>query len=228
MAEIFLQLPNDDRRDALSVAAAASGRPIHVLEKDVWVVWTLQSLFAASFGDHFVFKGATSLSKAYSMIRRFSEDVDITCDIRALAPDLIGDVDEALPPNRSQEKRWTKELRVRLPLWIGGQVIPVIREALANDKLSAKLSTEGENVFIEYEPLTSASGYLRPIIMIEFGARSTGEPWELRSVRCDSADHLPGVLFPTANPRVMRPERTFWERATAIHAYCLQGEFPGW
>jgi hypothetical protein len=67
-------------------------------------------------------------------------------------------VKEALPPNRSQEKRWTKELRARLPLWIGGQVLPVIREALANDNLSATLSTEGENVFIEYEPLASASG----------------------------------------------------------------------
>lgn len=142
MAELFLQLSNDDRRDALGVAAAASGRPIHVLEKDVWVVWTLQTLFAASFGDHLVFKGGTSLSKAYPITRRFSEDVDITYDIRAIAPDLIGGVKEALPPNRSQEKRWTKELRARLPLWIGGQVLPVIREALANDKLSVKLSTE--------------------------------------------------------------------------------------
>lgn len=63
--------------------------------------------------------------------------------------------------------------------------------------------------------------------MIEFGARSTGEPWEIRPVRCDAADHLPGVLFPTSHPRVMRPERTFWEKATAIHTYCLQGEFRG-
>ena len=227
MAEFFLQLPPDDRRDALGVAAAASGRPIHVLEKDVWVVWTLQKLFAASFGAHLVFKGGTSLSKAYSIIRRFSEDVDITYDIRALAPDLIGDVEEALPPNRSQEKRWTKEIRARLPLWIGDKVMPAIREELAKDKLSAQLSTEGEKAFIEYEPVTAASGYLRPIIMIEFGARSTGEPWEIRPVRCDSADYLPGLVFPTANPRVMRPERTFWEKATAIHVFCEQGQFRG-
>jgi hypothetical protein len=220
-------LPPDDRRDALGIVAAASGRPVHVLEKDVWVVWTLQTLFAASFSEHLVFKGGTSLSKAYSIIRRFSEDLDITYDIRALAPDLIGNLEEALPPNRSQEKRWTKEIRIRLPQWIRDQVIPAIHEALAKDKLSAQVSTDGEKVFIEYEPATQALGYLRPIIMIEFGARSTGEPWETRPVRCDSADHLPSVLFPAANPRVMRPERTFWEKATAIHVFCAQGEFRG-
>ena len=48
--------------------------------------------------------------------------------------------------------------------------------------------------------------------MLEFGARSTGEPCEMRPIRCDAAHHLPGVVFPTANPRVMRPERTFCVR----------------
>jgi len=40
-----------------------------------------------------VFKGGTSLSKAYGVIRRFSEDVDLTYDIRAIASDLVGDGD---------------------------------------------------------------------------------------------------------------------------------------
>lgn len=54
MAETFLQLPRDDRREALAVAAAASGRPVHLLEKDVWVVWTLDRLFGAAFGEYLV------------------------------------------------------------------------------------------------------------------------------------------------------------------------------
>jgi len=49
----------------------------------------------------------------------------------------------------------------------------------------------------------------------------------MRPIRCDAAHHLPGVVFPAANPRVMRPERTFWEKATAIHVFCVQGEFRG-
>jgi predicted nucleotidyltransferase component of viral defense system len=72
------------------------------LDKDVWVVWILDVLFQAPFAAHLVFKGGSSLSKAYKIISRFSEDLDLTYDIRALAPDMVsGDV-EALPSNRSQ------------------------------------------------------------------------------------------------------------------------------
>jgi hypothetical protein len=95
MADVFLQLSAEDRRDALGVAADRSGRPTHLLEKDVWVVWALATLYAAPLGEHLVFKGGTSLSKAYQVIRRFSEDVDLTYDIRAIAPDLVGDNGEA-------------------------------------------------------------------------------------------------------------------------------------
>ena len=115
MADAFLLLPVEDRREALSVAADRSGRPAHLLEKDVWVVWALATLFGSPLGEHLVFKGGTSLSKAYGVIRRFSEDVDMTYDIRALAPDLIGDNDEALPKTRSEEKRWTSEVNLSSP-----------------------------------------------------------------------------------------------------------------
>ena len=191
------------------------------------MVWILDVLFQAPFAAHLVFKGGSSLSKAYKIISRFSEDLDLTYDIRALAPDMVsGDV-EALPSNRSQEKRWTKQIRMRLPEWIGDQVVPVIAHALSEQRLSARLSIDGEKVFIEYDPLAKGSGYTRPAVMLEFGARSTGEPWEIRAIRCDAADHLPSIVFPTAAPRVMRPERTFWEKATAIHVFCAQGQFRG-
>jgi hypothetical protein len=86
---------------------------------------------------------------------------------------------------------------------------------------------DGEKAFIGYEPVAKGSGYTRPAVMLEFGARSTGEPSELRPVWCDAADHVTGVIFPTASPRVMRPERTFWEKATAVHVFCEHGEFRG-
>ena len=102
MADAFLQLSAQDRRDALGVAADRSGRPTHLLEKDVWVVWALATLYAAPLREYLVFKGGTSLSKAYQVIRRFSEDVDLTYDIRAIAPDLVGESGEALPTTRSE------------------------------------------------------------------------------------------------------------------------------
>jgi len=60
MAEAFLDLDDADRREALQVADAATGRPVHLLEKDVWVVWLLDVLFRAPFGERLVFKGGTS------------------------------------------------------------------------------------------------------------------------------------------------------------------------
>jgi hypothetical protein len=52
MAEAFLRLSAKDRRDALGVAADRSGRPAHLLEKDVWVVWALAVLYASPLGEH--------------------------------------------------------------------------------------------------------------------------------------------------------------------------------
>lgn len=227
MAEAFLTLSADDRREALAVAADRSGRPLHLLEKDVWVVWTLATLFESNLGEHLVFKGGTSLSKAYRIIRRFSEDVDLTYDIRAIAPDLVDENGEALPKNRSEEKRWSKAVRHRLPEWVDGIVRPLLAGAIDAQSLPATLRVEGERLFIDYEATSAGSGYVAPSVMLEFGARSTGEPASLRDVVCDAAELIEGIEFPTARPRVMHAERTFWEKATAMHVFCLQKRLRG-
>lgn len=81
MAESFFDLSAQDRADALEVAAGQAGRPAELLEKDIWVVWTLDVLFGTPFAEALTFKGGTSLSKVYGAIDRFSEDVDLTYDI---------------------------------------------------------------------------------------------------------------------------------------------------
>jgi Nucleotidyl transferase AbiEii toxin, Type IV TA system len=227
MADAFLRLSAKDRRDALGVAADQSGRPAHLLEKDVWVVWALAALYGSPLGEHLVFKGGTSLSKAYRVIRRFSEDVDLTYDIRQIAPDLVGADGEALPKTRSEEKRWSSEVRRRLPEWVARTAQPAVASALAAEELAAEIRVEGEKLFIGYEATTAGSGYVAPVVMLEFGARSTGEPASLRDVACDAADLIAEVEFPTARPRVMHAERTFWEKATAIHVFCLQERLRG-
>lgn len=227
MPDSFLQLSVQDRRDALTVAGAASHRPIHLLEKDVWVVWALETVFTSPFGAQLVFKGGTSLSKAYGVIRRFSEDVDLTYDIRALAPDLLGAEGDVVPSTRSQERKWSKEIRARLPAWIEAEALPAIASALTAGGLPARARAEADKIQIEYEPIATGTGYVPPSVMLEFGARSTGEPWEALPVACDAAAHLSQLAFPQATPRVMRVERTFWEKATAIHVFCAQGRFRG-
>lgn len=223
MADAFIRLSKADRREALEVAASASTRPIHLLEKDVWVVWALSVLFEAEYGKQLVFKGGTSLSKVHGAIRRFSEDIDLTYDIRALIPDLVGERDDALPPNPSQEKKWTKEIRGRLPAWIAETVIPTLQGALDDADLDFAIHQEGEKVHIEYDTAGTGTGYVSPTVMLEFGARSTGEPCDVHTVICDAAPYLAQLVFPTADPRVMHAERTFWEKATAIHVFCVGG-----
>jgi hypothetical protein len=223
----FFQLPHAEQLDALNVAADASGRPPHLLEKDIWVVWTLRHLFTGPYAEHLVFKGGTSLSKAYGVIRRFSEDVDLTYDIRAIAHDLVGDADAPLPASKSQGKKWSDEIYARLCDWVTREIVPRLERDLEQHHLPATVSSEGDTVFINYKPLSVGTGYIPPNVRLEFGARSTGEPSQPRAVCCDAAAHLPTIEFPNATPVVMLPERTFWEKATAIHVYCLKGAFRG-
>lgn len=227
MAEDFLLLSAEDRLEVLRIAADRSGRPAFLLEKDVWVVWALSTIYGSHLGEHLVFKGGTSLSKAYRVIRRFSEDVDLTYDIRELAPDLVGDDGEALPSTRSEEKRWTSQVRERLPKWVMGAAQPVLAEALAAESLSASIRADGERLFIDYPSAATGSAYVAPSVLLEFGARSTGEPASVRDVTCDAAGLVDGVVFPTARPRAMHAERTFWEKATAMHVFCLQERLRG-
>lgn len=211
----------------MGVAADRSGRPVHLLEKDVWVVWALKALFAAPLGEHLVFKGGTSLSKAYNVIARFSEDVDLTYDIRTIAPDLAAPGSEAIPANPSQEQKWTKTIRARLDEWTAKTVVPTLESRLAELSATARVGVDGATATVTYDPLATGTGYVRPVVLLEFGARSTGEPSEPRSVTCDAAAHVPEVVFPSATPATMRPERTFWEKATAIHVFCLGGKLRG-
>ena len=109
----------------------------------MWVVWALGALFDSALADDLTFKGGTSLSKAYKVIDRFSEDIDLTYDIRKLIPDLIGG-DGFLPSSRSQASKWTRTVRERLPEWIATKVRPIIEAALARDQLHARLEMGGD------------------------------------------------------------------------------------
>ncbi len=224
MAEIRYQdLSANDRRDALEVAERVGGQRAHLLEKDVWVVTTLGILFDAPFSRHLTFKGGTSLSKVWYAIRRFSEDIDITYDIRAFAPDLAsGSGGEILPPTRSQEKRWTRVIRVRLAEWVTDQAMPTVKNALAGTGLSAKVRAKTDRLYISYESLFEETGFVLPEVMVEFGARSTGEPRSYQRVVCEAAAFLPDLIFPETYTTVMLAERTFWEKATAVHVFCRQ------
>ena len=146
---IYQRLSADDRRYALRVAQDKSRLRAFLLEKDIGVVVALAILFNVPFAGHLTFKGGTSLSKVWRAIRRFSEDVDVTYDIRAFASDLVADAsDEALPPTRSQEKRWTRAIRARLAEWVRDRACPIVEEGLASAGFVAQVRAEAERLYI--------------------------------------------------------------------------------
>ena len=167
------------------------------------------------------------MSKAYGAIRRFSEDVDLTYDIRALVPELVRDRPDALPLTRSQEKRWTKAVDRALNAWTREVAAPALARALQAIEPRGEVAVEGGDVLVRYVALNEGTGYGRPGVKLEFGGRATGEPNAAMPVRCDAADHVPRVEFPTAQPRVLQAERTFWEKATAAHVFCTQQRVRG-
>ena len=231
MAESFFALSRNDQREALEYGRAQTGRPARLLEKDVWVVWTLRALFDSPLSNSLTFKGGTSLSKVYKIIDRFSEDIDLTCDIRKLIPHLAS-AGEDLPASRSQASKWTQAVRYELPGWIARNVLPVLQAALARERLNARIESAGQEndkLLLHYPALTQGegTGYVAPAVTLEFGGRASGEPHQVAQVTCDLAGHLAQVSFPSARPRVMRIERTFWEKATAAHVFCAQGRLRG-
>ena len=227
MAEAFFGLSLEDRRELLAAAPGRGvGRAQALLEKDVWVVWALQALFTAPFGGHLVFKGGTSLSKAHNLIQRFSEDVDLTYDIRTLTDDPKTGEPTAL--TEAQAKALGRKIRERLlARFLGETVKPYLEALAAAEALPMEVSYDGENLFIAYAPAADYPVYVRPTVKLEFGAWATGEPAEPVAITCYLAEPFPDIAFPKATARVMRPERTFWEKATLAHVYCREGKLRG-
>lgn len=225
MAEPWFSLSRTDQAEALEAAAAKTGRPPHLLEKDIWVVWALSIIFESQLAEKLTFKGGTSLSKVYKIIDRFSEDIDLTYDIRELVPDVLRE-GNPIPASTSQAKKITNTVRDRLPGWIQNTVQPILEAGLKSRGIQAELALAGkedEKLIITYDSVKLGTGYAAPTIQLEFGGRATGEPHQRHAVACDIAPAIEALEFPVAQPLVMAAQRTFWEKATAAHVYSLQG-----
>ncbi len=71
----------DNNRQQLSDAIRAASEHLDIapvyIEKDYWITKILQQLSRTSQANNTVWKGGTSLSKAYRLIDRFSSDIDV-------------------------------------------------------------------------------------------------------------------------------------------------------
>ena len=77
--EWFLALPERDKRDVFEAAASRLDTLPSYVEKDLWACLVLEALYnrLPAGQPRLLFKGGTSLSKAFELIRRFSEDIDL-------------------------------------------------------------------------------------------------------------------------------------------------------
>jgi hypothetical protein len=86
---------------------------------------------------------------------------------------------------------------------------------------------DSDKLLLHYPAVKRGTGYVAPVVTMEFGGRATGEPHSTMPVTCDIEGQVDGVSFPAASPMVMSVTRTFWEKATAAHVYCAQGRIRG-
>lgn len=84
MNNSYYSLSLNEQRRAIEQAAVIQKLPKQAIEKDLWVTAIIQICFSLPCADSLVFKGGTSLSKAWGLISRFSEDIDLAIDRKML------------------------------------------------------------------------------------------------------------------------------------------------
>lgn len=207
-----------ERAVVFEAAAGARGLSPVLLEKDFWVCWTLERLFALpAMGQNLLFKGGTSLSKVYGVIERFSEDIDLS-----LSRDFLGFGGEREPEralSKTQQRRRIEALLAAFYATMTEQILPAlhaaITEILGDDGWTLTATEPGILEFAYPVSLDSPLAYVRPVVRIEMGSRNDTWPAEERFV----TPYLTGVTAGTsaALVRVLAVERTFWEKVTILH-----------
>lgn len=71
--------------NAIQVTSNELGMASEFVEKDYWICQILQRLSRHPQNERIVWKGGTSLSKAYGLIKRFSSDVDFAVLLEGLS-----------------------------------------------------------------------------------------------------------------------------------------------
>lgn len=218
----FLQIPKQRRLLAFQQVDAAMGLQAVSVEKDFWVCWTLRELFRLpGIGEHLTFKGGTSLSKAWKLIERFSEDIDLVVDKEVLG--FGGNTAPGKAPSNKQRKARLENLMDACRLWVQGTIQSAfaarITDALGDSGWKLEVDPEmadGQCLLFHYPSVFPAgsAGYVRPVVKIELGARSDDWPHETKSIQPYVIEHF-SALDPEGSfsVRVLAAERTFWGKS---------------
>ena len=226
--DAFAKSSVEERRLAFEQAALKRQLSPLIVEKDFWVCWTLKQLFTLpAIGEHLIFKGGTSLSKVFKVIERFSEDIDVSIDRGFLG--FGGDNEPEAGGSNKEKQRRIDALRVACQKKIANELQPAL-EAVIRSKvrggepwtLRADASDpDGQTLLFDYPSAWPAPGvaYVRQTVKIEMGARADHWPCESKTITPYVAEEFRQAFRETSCAvKVLSVERTFWEKATILHA----------
>ncbi len=190
-----------------------------VIEKDYWVCFVLNYIFSqCKWKEAFTFKGGTSLSKCFGLIKRFSEDIDLILDWR-----VIG-YKESEPweaRSNSKQDKFNKESNQKTEDFLNNEFIIQMKEDFKNlldEDFEVKIDeNDSQTILFEY-PKTFISPYLTQAVRLEIGVLAAWTPSKIIKIKPEIQKLYP-MLFDGdfIEVRTVLPERTFWEKATILH-----------
>lgn len=209
----------EDRKALIEGTAYRTGMPKAMVEKDFWVCFMLDYLFSQSpWKDKFVFKGGTSLSKAYDLIQRFSEDIDLIIDWRILG---YGIKEPWEARSNTKQDLFNKEANARAAKFLAEEFVPKIKEDLASEidqPFEVKISdNDSQTVNFLYPKIFSNNSILQEI-RLEMGSLAAWTPSKICKISSYISDYYTNSFEnPFAQVKTVLPERTFWEKITILH-----------
>ena len=225
--ESFLEIiraSDQDRTDLFLAAAQRLGISLINVEKDFWVCWTLNLLYhrLPADGPRLLFKGGTSLSKAYGLISRFSEDIDVTVFRNDLGhPETIQELNEL---SGNKRRALIEQISRDCSAFITGDLQTSVAEALADDTRGlGNVEIDGtdhsrQTLLVHYPTVTAdQNGYVRAAVRIESGAKSALEPNQPRTVTPYIAYDVPNLEMQIADVTTIHAEHTFWDKVVIAH-----------
>ncbi len=218
----WLKLTDEQRKTSLRETEYETGINVKAIEKDWWVTLTLKALFQSRYKEHLVFKGGTSLSKCWHLIKRFSEDIDI-----GLSPEAISMEYQETPSNSYVQKLKKRgcafvstelkdEIEIQFDnLGIEKNQINIKAEEVPTDHTD----TDPQILYIEYKSLFDKNPYLPDYVKIEVSVRSKKDPCAVCNIQSLLNEHFLDGEFGEEQFAVTatEPHRTFLEKMFLIH-----------
>jgi len=213
------KLPENERQELIIATAGKIKIAEAIVEKDFWVCFCLDYLFhECKWKEALAFKGGTSLSKAYGLIERFSEDIDLVLDWRVLGYRMNEPWEER---SNTKQQQFLEDAKQRLFAFLKDDFLPVFRADMGG-KLGITVDafiTEDDagTVHFKYPNSFSDSSILNEI-RLEIGAMAAWTPTHIVKIKSYIAENYPAVFEKAETPVLTTTaERTFWEKATILH-----------